>query len=178
MNEPHTPNDEIVFKNAYNELYNKLLRFVAGYIPDKDEAENIVQNCFTKLWENRSKVLYDKNLTGWLFTVAKHESLSYISHRRVETSYEISVYQRELNANYNALSRLDFDQLNQFDIEDIIRKTLTRLPKRSREVFELSRDKNKRNCDIAIECNISVKAVEAHITKALHALRLALKEYI
>lgn len=178
MNEPHNLNDEIVFKNAYNGLYNRLLKFVTGYIPDKDEAENIVQNCFTKLWESRNKVMNDKNLTGWLFTVAKHECLTYFSHRRVETKYETSVYQRELNANINALSRLEFDQLNQFDIEEIIRRTLTRLPKRCRQVFELSRDKNKRNSDIAIECNISVKAVEAHITKALNALRIALKEYI
>lgn len=178
MNAPRIPTDEIVFKKAYNNLYNKLLAFVVRYIPDKDEAENIVQNSFAKLWESRDKVMRDNNMTGWLFTVAKNECLSYLSHRQIETNYEISVYQRELNANYDALSRLEFEKLNQFDIENIIQKTLKRLPKRCRQVFELSRDKNKRNSDIAIECNISVKAVEAHITRALNALRVALKEYI
>lgn len=178
MNAPHIPTDETVFKNAYNELYNKLLRFVVGYISDPDEAKNIVQNCFTKLWESRDKVMRDNNMTGWLFTVAKNECLSYLSHRQIETNYELSVFQRELNANYDALSRLEFEKLNLFDIESIIRDTIERLPKRCRQVFELSRDKNKRNSDIASECNISVKAVEAHITKALNALRTALREYI
>ncbi len=178
MNETQNLNDAIIFKNAYNCLYNRLLRFISGYIPDKNEAENIVQNCFTKLWENRDKVINDKNLTGWLFTVAKHECLSYISHRQIESSYENSFYQRELNANYSALSRLESDHLNQFDIEDIIQKTLSHLPRRCRQVFELSRNKNKRNYEIALECNISVKAVEAHITKALQSLRIALKEYL
>ena len=83
-----------------------------------------------------------------------------------------------MNANYDALSRLEFEKLNLFEIESIIRVTIERLPKRCRQVFELSRDKNKRNSDIASECNISVKAVEAHITKALNALRIALREYI
>lgn len=178
MNAPPNLTDEIIFKNAYNKLYDRLLRFVVKYIPDKDEAENIIQNCFTKLWESRDKVMRDNNMTGWMFTVAKNECLSYLSHRQIEANYENSVYQRELNANYDALSRLEFEKLNQFDIENIIQKTLKRLPKRCRHVFELSRDKNKRNSDIAIECNISVKAVEAHITRALNALRVALKGYI
>lgn len=178
MNAPHIPTDETVFKNAYKELYNKLLRFVVGYVPDIDEAKNIVQNCFTKLWESRDKVMRDNNMTGWLFTVAKNECLSYLSHRQIETNYELSVFQRELNANYDALSRLEFEKLNLFEIESIIRVTIERLPKRCRQVFELSRDKNKRNNDIASECNISVKAVEAHITKALNTLRIALREYI
>ena len=178
MNTPNMLTDEIVFKNAYNELYNKLLRFVVGYISDLDEAKNIVQDCFTKLWENRDKVMRDTNMTGWLFTVDKNECLSYISHRQIESKYELSIFQRELNANYDALSKLEFEKLNLFDIESIIRETLERLPKRCRQVFELSRDKNRRNRDIAIECNISVKAVEAHITKALSALRAALREYI
>lgn len=178
MNEPHNHNEEIVFRNAYNGLYNKLLRFVCGYIPDKDEAENIVQNCFTKLWENRDNVMKDNYMTGWLFTVAKNECLSYLSHRQIETKYENSVYRRELTANYDALSRLEFDKINRFDIENIIAKTLKRLPKRCRQVFELSRVKNKRNSEIALECNISVKAVEAHISKALNALRIALKDYL
>ena len=75
MNTPNMLTDEIVFKNAYNELYNKLLRFVVGYISDLDEAKNIVQDCFTKLWENRDKVMRDTNMNGWLFTVAKNECL-------------------------------------------------------------------------------------------------------
>lgn len=170
--------DEVIFKEAYKGLYDKLLRFVIGYIPDKCEAENIVQDCFAKLWENRDKVINGKNMTGWLFTVAKNECLSSITHRQIENNYENSVYQRELIANLNALSQIEFDNINQFEIEDIIRKTLSRLPKRCRQVWELSRDKRKRNCDIAIECSISVKAVEAHITKALYALRIALKDYL
>ncbi len=178
MNAQHNLTDEMVFKSAYNQLYNKLLKFVSGYVTDKDEARNIVQNCFTKLWESRDKVMRDNNMTGWLFTVAKNECLSFLSHQQIETNYETSVYQRELKANYDALSRLEFEKLNLFDIENIIIKTLNRLPKRCRQVFELSRDKNKRNSEIAAEFNISVKAVEAHITKALNALRIALREYI
>jgi RNA polymerase sigma-70 factor (ECF subfamily) len=178
MTEIKGPDEEKAFRDAYRGLYDKLLRFVAGYIPDKGEAESIVQNCFTKLWENRGTVLNEKNMTGWLFTVARHECLTYISHSRVAGKYEASVYQRELNANHRALSRLDFDQFNRFDIEDIIRKTLDALPKRCRQVFELSRDHNMKNQDIAREFNISVKAVEAQITRALLALRTALREYL
>ena len=170
--------NELVFKEAYKELYDKLLKFVIGYIPDKEEAENIVQNCFAKLWESRDKVMNEKNLTGWLFTVAKNECLSFITHQRIKTQYENSVFQRELSANLNALSLMEFNNLNHFEIDDIIRRTLNRLPRRCRQVWELSRDKRKRNCDIAIECGISVKAVEAHITKALQALRIALKDYL
>jgi RNA polymerase sigma-70 factor (ECF subfamily) len=159
-------------------MYNKLLRFVEGYIPDKDEADNIVQNVFEKLWENRSSFVDDSNLIGWLFTVTKNECLSYISHLKVINNYQSSVLNRELNVNAQALNDLDFDNLNLFEIEDIIRDTLDRLPKRCREVFKLSRERNKRNMEIAEQLNISVKAVEAHISKALRMLKIALKDYL
>lgn len=159
-------------------MYNKLLRFVQGYIIDKDEAESIVQNAFEKLWEQRKSLVDNSNLIGWLFTVAKNDCLSHISHLRVISEYQNSILSRELNVNAIALNELDFNNLNLFEIEDIIQETLANLPNRCREVFELSREQNKRNLEIASLLNISVKAVEAHISKALRAFRSSLKDYL
>jgi len=170
--------DKQTFTELYNIMYNKLLRFVQGYIIDKDEAESIVQNAFEKLWEQRKSLVDNSNLIGWLFTVAKNDCLSHISHLRVISEYQNSILSRELNVNAIALNELDFNNLNLFEIEDIIQETLANLPNRCREVFELSREQNKRNLEIASLLNISVKAVEAHISKALRAFRSSLKDYL
>ena len=77
-----------------------------------------------------------------------------------------------------ALEQLNTSVVTFREIEDIIEKTLADLPPRCREVFVFSRYGGKKNHEIAGELDISLKAVEAQITKALKQFKVALKDYL
>ena len=92
--------------------------------------------------------------------------------RKVKKNYE------DLLLNYEALSQLDFEKTDFETIESIINETVESMAPRCKEVFELSRYENLSNKEIAEKLSITVKAVEANISRALKQLRTNLKEYL
>lgn len=172
--------DESSFKVIFNFFYPRLYHFIKEYIPNDDQAENIVQDTFLILWKNRQNLKSDTNINAWLYTVARNNCLKklrdYKSGKGSLFSHQINGL--ELEMNLNALSSLDTSELTFTEIERIIENTLAGLPPQCRKIFELSRFENMKNKEIAEELEISVKAVEGQITKALKIFRKTLKDYL
>ena len=172
--------DESAFEVIYKMYVPRLYYFVYEYIPQKDIAENIVQETLMVLWSKKSELTDNTNLGAYLFTVAKNNclyKLREIKYRqRIFNNAEVN--ELALEANYIALESLETTRFNEIEIEQIIEHTLAQLPPQCRTVFNLSRFKGMKNREIAEELNISAKAVEGHITKALKIFRVALKDYL
>ena len=152
--------------------------FAKQYIYDIEASKNIVQDVFTELWDKRNTLQADTNINAWLFTVTKNKSLKIISHLKSQKHYNSYFKSRQLDVNYIALS--DFDTSN-FVFEELqaqINAALEKLSPACRKVFELSRFEDRKNKEIAEELNLSIKTVEAHISKALRSLKADLKDYL
>jgi len=172
--------DESTFEVIYKMYAPRLYYFVYEYIPQKDISENIVQETLMVLWNKKLELTSDTNLGAYLFTVAKNNclyKLREIKYRQRIFDYA-EVSESELEANYCALENLETTRFNEIEISQIIENTLEQLPPQCRTVFNLSRFEGKKNKEIAEELNISVKAVEGHITKALKVFRVTLKDYL
>ena len=103
----------------------------------------------------------------------------HLRHKKVKKHFEDNAALNMQNQIYfSALEHLDTSVIAFQDIEYIIEKTLNGLPKRCRDIFILSRFEGKKNQELAEELNISVKAVEAQITKALKVFKITLKDYL
>lgn len=111
---------------------------------------------------------------------ARNASLSHLRHIKLETSFfEKSRKNSEnLQLNYEALEELRVEKIDFQNLERVIQETIASLPPRCQEVFVLSRYENLKNKEIALKLDISVKAVEANITRALNALRDNTKDYL
>ncbi len=172
--------DESTFEVIYKMYAPRLYYFIYEYIPQKDISENIVQETLMVLWNKKSELTDNTNLGAYLFTVAKNNclyKLREIKYRqRIFDNAEVD--ESELEANYIALESLETTRFNEIEIEQIIENTLAQLPPQCRTVFNLSRFEGMKNREIAAELNISAKAVEGHITKALKIFRVALKDYL
>lgn len=170
--------DEPSFEKVYSYYYPRLNYFAKQYVFDPESAKNIVQDVFTELWDKRNTLQEETNLNAWLFTVTKNKSLKIISHLKSQKNYDSYIKSRQLDANYNALS--DFDTSN-FVFEELqtqINEVLGKLSPACRKVFEMSRFEDRKNREIAVELNLSIKTVEAHISKALRSLKADLKDYL
>lgn len=172
--------DESTFEVIYKMYAPRLYYFVHEYIPQQDISENIVQETLMVLWNKKLELTSNTNLGAYLFTVAKNNclyKLREIKYRQRIFDYA-EVSETELEANYSALENLETTRFNEVEIEQIIENTLEQLPPQCRTVFNLSRFEGQKNKEIAEELNISVKAVEGHITKALKVFRITLKDYL
>jgi RNA polymerase sigma-70 factor (ECF subfamily) len=172
--------DESSFKVIFNFFYPRIYHFVREYIPNDDLAENMVQDTFLILWDNRQNLKSDTNINAWLYTVARNNCLKKL---RDDKSGKGSLFSHQINGlelemNLNALSSLDTSELTFSEIERIIENTLAELPPQCRKIFELSRFENRKNKEIAEELEISVKAVEGQITKALKIFKKTLKDFL
>lgn len=168
------------FNEIYTSYYKKSFFFAKSYVHDDLAAEDIASESLIKLWEKlkTEKIDYIEPL---LLTILKNKALDYLKHEEVKrTAFESMVdwHQQELSIRISTLESCDPNEIFSDKVESIIRETLKLLPEQTRRIFLLSRFENKSNKEIAEQMGVSIKGVEYHISKALKALRITLKDYL
>ncbi|ETN94355.1 RNA polymerase sigma-70 factor [Zhouia amylolytica] len=165
---------ELLFK-----LYqNKLMCIAKSYISNKEDAEEIVQDVFIKIWNNKSNISIKNNLNGYLFTCTKNLCLDYLKKKKRKINREGRVLQLEAVVNYNALADEGYSELIEQELNIQIEKAIEQLPERCKLIFSKSRFEGMKYREISDELNISIKTVEHQIGKALKVMHLHLKDYL
>jgi RNA polymerase sigma-70 factor (family 1) len=181
MNYRNLPDDAILvlFKNndadAYKEIYLRYWKQVyqVAYkkLQSKELAEELTQNLFVDLWKRRDSLAIN-NLSAYLFGSLKFAVINYFKSLLVQERYQVhaqaSVAENETTDHLILLH----------DLSEALNRGIDLLPKKTAEVFRLSRINNYSVKDIAKALNISEKAVEYHITQSLKTMRYHLKEYM
>lgn len=171
--------DRRAFEYYFKEYYNSIVGFAIQFIGDKDKAGSIAQDAFIKLWENRGKVQKINGIRSFLYTSVKTDCLNLIRHNKVVRKYESKQLQaRESSLHTEILNSLNFDSVTFSELESLIEKSIEELPDKCKLVFVKKRFENKKNKEIADELGITLKAVEANITRATKFLKLRLSHYV
>lgn len=168
------------FNEIYTSYYKKSFFFAKSYVHDDLAAEDIASESLIKLWEKLKTEQIDY-IDPLLLTILKNKALDYLKHEEVKrTAFESMAdwHQQELSIRISTLESCDPNEIFSEEVESIIRETLKLLPEQTRQIFLLSRFENKSNKEIAEQMGISIKGVEYHISKALKALRITLKDYL
>ncbi|MGY2134396.1 RNA polymerase sigma-70 factor [Hymenobacter sp. HD11105] len=153
---------------AFDELFNLhapgLGRFAHGYLKSAADAEEVVQECFLKVWERRYE--FDEGIVfkTYLYTCAYHAILKQLRRQR---SWVFEGLHQELVVTEDSPAK----QLEYAELEELYQVACAQLPARRRQVFALSRQEGLSYAGIAQELNISVKSVETQMTLALKFLR-------
>lgn len=170
--------DQSSFEQVYRFYYPRLNYFSHQYLFDDEASKNIVQDVFTELWNRRESFQIDTNLNAWLFTVTKNKSLKVISQLKSRQKYSNHIKSRELDVNFKSLEAFETSDFVFKELQARIQVALEKLTPACRKVFEMSRFEDKKNREIAEELNLSIKTVEAQISKALRSLKSDLKDYL
>ncbi|MDR2885284.1 MAG: RNA polymerase sigma-70 factor [Rikenellaceae bacterium] len=153
--------DQAAFRRLFDTYYAPLCRYVNMIIRDTAAGEEIVLDIFHSIWENRHRIELRSALRPYLFRSARNRSLNHLRDTRRSVSLE----------SVTPLRCEDHDQIDADQLEEFIQQAILSLPDKCREVFLLSREENLPNQQIAQRLGISVKTVEAQITKALKVIR-------
>jgi RNA polymerase sigma-70 factor, ECF subfamily len=170
--------DKNSFRSIFHEYYQPLYHLSQHYLEDKDEAKEVVQDAFLKLWEIRYNLNPDSNLRNFLFTLVKNNCLNILKRRQILLKHHEKIRWIEMYYQYESLSRLGDDYLEFDELKDKIDLAIRNLPDHCRVVFEMSRFEELKNREIAEKLGVTQKTVEAHLTKALKILRSELKDYL
>jgi RNA polymerase sigma-70 factor (ECF subfamily) len=171
--------DELAFEKIFKSNHKQIVGFCNQFICDLDKAKSLSQDVFLNLWLNREKIETLNGIRAFLYTYAKSSCLKYIRHQKVISKYEGKhLQEREEELSREVLESFDFNSLEFTELEELILQSINDLPEKCRQVFIMSRFEGKMNKEISDELSISVKSVEANITRALKTLKLRLSDYL
>lgn len=139
------------------------------YVHDLDDAKGIVHDVFVRLWEKYKTLEPDTNYRSYLYTAVRNKCLNFIRDNKKMVALS------EMNEGTHMAEDTSIETK---ELAKEIEYALNILPKKCREVFELSRVEELKYAEIAERMNISVKTVEAQMSKALRLLREHLAEFL
>ena len=172
--------EETRFEDIYLSYFSKMKYFAKEYVISEEDAENIVQDVFVELWENKEMLNMHMNLIAYLFTTIKNKCLNHLRHKLVvqETASKLQEeYTISLRINLDSLEAFDNNLFSDQDIEKIISRALDTLSEKCRTIFIMSKIEGKKQKEIAQELNISINTIETQMGIAYKKLRIELKDY-
>ncbi|MDR3193852.1 MAG: RNA polymerase sigma-70 factor [Tannerella sp.] len=175
-----TDTGQFNFNKFYVSHYRRTFLFAKSYVHDEWVAEDIASEALISLWETMKEHEIRHPLT-FLFGIVKNKSVDHLRREiaRQEALATMSeTGMRELNTRISTLEACDPEQIYSRDVTEILEATLNALPEKTREIFLMSRYRNMSASRIAAALNITSKAVEYHLSKALKQLRINLKDYL
>ncbi len=172
-NDTNAINDPKSFEEKFRMWYKPLCKMAFRYVANKQAAEDIVQDVFVKLWQQRNKLIFQNSLKSYLYRAVINTSINYLEKNKKNlrvsnegwTSFDTAINDTEQQVNYTIL-------------QQEVNKALNHLPTECKKVFMLSRYEGLTNKEIAETLEFSHKTVENQMTKALNILRKNLHHLI
>uniref|UniRef100_A0AB33J1P8 RNA polymerase sigma-70 factor n=1 Tax=Prevotella sp. GTC17253 TaxID=3236793 RepID=A0AB33J1P8_9BACT len=151
------------FDRLFLKYHGKVLRFVTMFIGDEDEAKDVAQDIFARLWLKRQSMGNIQNLDNYFYITARNAALRNIRHHIIE---RLDRQHTEI-ADVPELDTPEFTSR----LEACIQEAVAQMPEQRRRIFMMSRYENMSHQEIADELNISKRTVDKHISLALADIR-------
>lgn len=141
------------FRKLFMDFYNALVYFAMGFVKEKDQAEDLVQELFMQIWENETRYVSYTSFKTFLYTSVRNACINLLKHREVESKYVQYVLEREVEGEAGDL------RIMEEEVYRLLLKAVDELPPRCREVFEQVL-LGKKNEEIAAILEISALTVK------------------
>lgn len=161
--------DQQAFRVIFRRHYQALCFFGTSITQDAQEAEDLVQETFSKLWAKRSDFQTTANIKAFLYISTKNASLNFIrqKNRQSEKEKEFSYLQAETPETFDPL-------LAEVEIVQALYEEIDQLPPQCRRIFKMSYLEGKKNEEVAALLNISYNTVRTQKLRALKLIRASL----
>ena len=156
--------DDSAFSALFRQYYEQLYYFASRFLKDSQTSENIVQDVFVKLWEQREKLEISTNVKSYLYTSVKNHSLNYL--KRESRLFSID---DQLNlAEEKSISTED-DYIKDESFR-AVHKAIDELPEKCRQIYLMKRYDDLSYNEISEILGISINTIKTQMKRALKAL--------
>jgi RNA polymerase sigma-70 factor (family 1) len=165
--------DKIAYTEIYKRYFNVLFVHAYKKLNDDEETRDLIQELFTNLWIRREVFVLNSSLIAYLFTVVRNRVLDHHAHKNVKSRYISSLQQ------FIDIETVETDhRVREKELLDSIEKEIQALPRKMREVFELSRRSHFTHKEISEQLKISEQTVAKQVSNALRTLRCRFGEML
>ncbi len=165
--------DKNTFSSLFTVYYSDLVMFANTFLRDIDSSEEVVQDVFLQLWEDHEVLNITTTFKSFLLKIVQNRCLDWLRHIKVKNSHY------DLVVNSSPLLECDTENyILRSEIEEIVEKTLDRIPEDIVEPFKLNRYEGLKYKEIAEKMHVSNRTVEVRIGKVLQILRDELSDYL
>jgi RNA polymerase sigma-70 factor, ECF subfamily len=160
--------DKSSFNHIYRMLYSSLLNFSMRHLQSEQDAEDITQNLFMKIWEQRNKINEELNFKSYLFKIAKNDICNVFKKRTYGVRYcnhviESGIYQE---ATKYAEEKYEYrEELN------LVSKLIDKFPPKQKLIFKLNKIDGFSQNEIAAMLDLSVRTIENNVFRSMKRLR-------
>jgi RNA polymerase sigma-70 factor (ECF subfamily) len=165
--------DQSAFSVVFTQYYSDLVRFSFKFTNDLNISEEIVQDVFLRLWENRSSLEIHTSLKSYLLKNVQNRSIDSLRHTGITNQY-VSMVLNNVIATQNDTENYVFFSELQANYNNALKK----IPVQYADVFRMSRMEGLKYQEIANMLGVSVRTVEVRLSKALGMLREELKDFL
>jgi RNA polymerase sigma-70 factor (ECF subfamily) len=158
--------DTGAFELLYQQYWHPLFSFANKLLKSYDDAQDVVQIVFISLWEKRHTLAIHQSLESYLFQAVRFQSL-----KRLEAILKMPEQLDRIHADFMPVFNDILNRLQEQDLLQQIEKEIKSLPRRTQEIFLLSRHQKLSIPEIARLLNISEQTVKNQLHLALKALR-------
>jgi len=161
------------FSQFFSAYYKDLVLFAYSFTHDLQDAEDIVQDTFIRLWEDRENLIVTTSLKSILLKTIHNKCIDWHRHRKIKDTHSSYIIDN------SPLYECDTDNyILSSELENRIEKAISVLPEKYKESFQMNRFEGLKYKDIAVRLNVSVRTVEVRISKALELLRKSLIDFV
>lgn len=160
------------FRELFVRYYPKVRFFILGLIKSEDEAEDLTQDVFLKLWTDHERFAEVNTFGSYLYVLAKHTTFNYIESRQVR---QLGLEKRQPEDEERTTP---YEDLVAKDLQLLIDLIVESMPTQRRMVYRLSREAGLSNAEIAEKLQLTRKTVENHLNLALKELRNAVLMFL
>jgi RNA polymerase sigma-70 factor (ECF subfamily) len=158
--------DTEAFRHLYDQYRHRLYGFLYQLTKSHSVSEDLLQDTFMRIWEERERLAGVKDIKAYIFTMVKHRALNSLKRiSKEEMVIRQMAHRREMvdrgtesNVRYNELKR---------NIDRVVRE----LPPQQRTVYQMSREEGLRQEEISDRLNVTVATVKKHLTLSLRYIR-------
>jgi RNA polymerase sigma-70 factor (family 1) len=165
--------DPDAFSFIFSTYFRDMVFFAYSFTHELNTAEDIVQDTFVNLWEDREKLNVLVSLRSFLLKTIQNKCIDWHRHKKVLNNHSTFIIDNS--------PLYDYDTDNyvlRSELENIIENAVVTLPENIKEAFEMNRYEGLKYQEIAVRLNVSVRTVEVRISKALDLLRKKLIDFL
>jgi RNA polymerase sigma-70 factor (ECF subfamily) len=167
-------NDEQAFEKVFTEWFGRLHAYAFSVLKDEALAEEVVQSVFCRIWEKRDRLQVRTSLKAYLYGSVYHECVDWLRQEKNSKAHRSHV----LRSNNQAAVETAAGKTELGQLEKRLQQALDELPDQCRAIFQLSRFGELKYREIAEQLGLSIKTVEAQMSKALKLLRQKLADFL
>ncbi|MCM4154745.1 RNA polymerase sigma-70 factor [Gramella sp. AN32] len=155
------------FKYLFDTYYNRLVAYIMTYNHNKAQAEDIVQQTFINLWENRQKLDDNQSPKGYLYAIAYNTYMDAIKKSKKQKKIIDEIWEHALR------DRIEEDSETQEKRIQKVKEVIETLPPKCKKIIQMNKVQGIRYKDIAEQMGISIKTVESQMRIAFTKIREA-----